>query len=52
LVEHNATNEDTGFHGFADGDPWDELTISGPAGEDNLMVTPEGSLLGFGLTQV
>ena len=33
LIEHNSTDEDTGFQGFGDGDPWNQLTISGPGGE-------------------
>jgi hypothetical protein len=52
LIEHNATDEDTGFQGFADGDPWNSLTITGPDGEDILTVTPEGNLNGFGLTEL
>ena len=30
LIEHNSTDEDTGFQGFADGEPWNELTITDP----------------------
>lgn len=52
LIEHNATDEDTGFQGFADGDPWNELVITGPAGEQILTVNPEGGLSGFGLTEL
>jgi hypothetical protein len=51
LIEHNATDEDTGFQGFADGDPWNELTINGPDG-DQLTVLPEGGLFNFGLTEL
>jgi hypothetical protein len=29
LIEHNATDEDTGFQGFADGEPWNEPCLSG-----------------------
>ncbi|MGH8561092.1 MAG: hypothetical protein ACRES4_03945, partial [Nevskiales bacterium] len=32
LIEHNFTDEDTGFQGFADGDPSNELSITGPDG--------------------
>lgn len=52
LIEHNATDEDTGFQGFADGDPWGALSIKGPDGEDILTVMTEGNLEGFGLTEL
>lgn len=51
LIEHNATDEDTGFQGFADGDPWNRLTISGPDG-DQLTILPRGALFNFGLTEL
>lgn len=51
LIEHNATDADTGFQGFADGDPWDELEITGPAGRV-VLARPEGALAGFGLTEL
>jgi hypothetical protein len=50
LIEHNATDADTGFQGFADGDPWDELEISGPGGTI-VVARPQGGLAGFGLTE-
>jgi len=52
LIEHNATDEDTGFQGFADGDPWNELVVSGPDGEQILTVYPESDLFNFGLTEL
>jgi len=52
LIEHNATDEDTGFQGFADGDPWNELTITGPGGVAIVTVTPAGGLFNFGLTEL
>lgn len=52
LIEHNATDEDTGFQGFADGDPWNKLTISGPGGDGILTVNTEGGLFDFGLTEL
>ena len=52
LIEHNATDEDTGFQGFFDGDPWNELIIAGPGGERILSVNPEGGLFDFGLTEL
>jgi hypothetical protein len=51
LIEHNATDEDTGFQGFADGDPWNSLTIADPNGELILTATPDGGLFDFGLTE-
>lgn len=52
LIEHNATDEDTGFQGFADGDPWNELVIRDPDGEQILIVYPESGLFDFGLTEL
>lgn len=52
LIEHNATDEDTGFQGFADGDPWNELVITGPGTNQILAVNPEGGLFDFGLTEL
>lgn len=51
LIEHNATDADTGFQGFADGDPWNELTITGPGGVEVVKATPAGGLFDFGLTE-
>lgn len=51
LIEHNATDEDTGFQGFADGDPWNSLTITDPNGDPILTAMPDGGLLDFGLTE-
>lgn len=31
-IEHNATDLDTGFQGFLDGEGWQTLTVTGPAG--------------------
>jgi hypothetical protein len=52
LIEHNATDEDTGFQGFADGDPWKQLTIRGPDGQLIVTVTAQGGLNNFGLTEL
>jgi hypothetical protein len=52
LIEHNATDGDTGFQGFADGDPWNELSISDPDDEDIVTVIAAGGLLDFGLTEL
>ena len=32
-IEHNATDEDTGFQGFVDSDGWPRLDVRGPAGD-------------------
>jgi hypothetical protein len=50
LIEHNATDEDTGFQLFADGDPWDQLEIVGPSGRVVLANT-QSAVRGFGLTE-
>ena len=52
LIEHNATDEDTGFQGFIDGDPWDRMTITDPDGVDIATVTSAGGLFNFGLTEL
>ena len=52
LIEHNSTDADTGFQSFADGDPWNQLTISGPGNQPILTVNPQGGLLNFGLTEL
>ena len=31
-IEHNATDEDTGFQGFIDSEGWRRLDVRGPAG--------------------
>jgi len=51
LIEHNSSDEDTGFQGFGDGDPWNELEISGPNGVF-VDFSAEGSLEDFGLTEI
>ena len=51
LIEHNATDEDTGFQCFADGDPWNSLTISDPAGQPIVTALPQTGLVDFGLTE-
>jgi hypothetical protein len=51
LIEHNSTDEDTGFQGFADGEPWNELTITGPANNQILKADTAGGLYDFGLTE-
>lgn len=50
LIEHNASDEDTGFQFFVDGEPWKDLRITGPNGTI-LKVNAEGNLADFGLTE-
>ncbi len=52
LIEHNATDKDTGFQAFADGDPWNQLTISDPNSNPVVMIQTEGGLNNFGLTEL
>jgi hypothetical protein len=52
LIEHNSTDRDTGFQGFGDGDPWNQLTIAGPGSTTILTVNAEGGLFDFGLTEL
>ncbi len=37
IIEHNATDEDTGFQGFVDGEGWQRLDVR----------RPRGAVLGF-----
>ena len=45
IIEHNATDQDTGFQGFIDGDGWRRLSIAGPAGAV-LTIETRGTLGG------
>ncbi len=51
LIEHNATDEDTGFQGFADGDPWNQLIITDPDNVDVVSAVAGAGLFDFGLTE-
>ncbi|NOT00963.1 MAG: hypothetical protein HOP29_10080 [Phycisphaerales bacterium] len=50
-IEHNATDEDTGFQGFIDSEGWERLDITGP---DGVVFTVEGGgrLRSLGLTEL
>ncbi len=50
-IEHNATDEDTGFQGFIDSEGWERLDIIGP---DGVVLTLEGrgELRTLGLTEL
>jgi hypothetical protein len=50
-IEHNATDEDTGFQGFIDSEGWSELTVTGPQGRV-LSFKGLGELGTLGLTEL
>jgi len=50
-IEHNATDEDTGFQGFIDGEGWRRLDVRGPDGKV-LRFGTRGSLAKLGLTEL
>jgi hypothetical protein len=43
-IEHNATDEDTGFHGFFGGEAWRELCLVDPNGSQIWLADPRGAL--------
>jgi hypothetical protein len=50
-IEHNATDRDTGFQGFIDGEGWRRLDVRGPAGR-LLTLRGRGALADLGLTEL
>jgi hypothetical protein len=50
-IEHNATDEDTGFQGFIDSEGWERLDITGPDGKI-LTFTAHQELRSLGLTEL
>jgi hypothetical protein len=50
-IEHNATDGDTGFQGFLDGEGWSNLQVTGPGGLV-LRFQGKGSLRKLGLTEL
>ena len=52
LIEHNATDEDTGFQIATDGDAWNDLIITGPDGNAILSVSTVGAMRNVGLTEM
>jgi hypothetical protein len=50
-IEHNATDKDTGFQGFVDGDGWRRLDVRGPGGAV-LTFEAQGTLARLGLTEL
>jgi hypothetical protein len=51
IIEHNATDLDTGFQGFLDGEGWERIDVSGPRGQV-LRFEGLGSLKEHGLTEL
>lgn len=51
IIEHNATDKDTGFQGFVDSDGWQNMTIKGPEG-NLLELKGLGKLGHLGLTEL
>ena len=50
-IEHNATDKDTGFQGFIDGEGWRRLDVRGPGGPV-LAIEGRGTLAKLGLTEL
>jgi hypothetical protein len=50
-IEHNATDEDTGFQGFVDSEGWRRLDMRGPRGRV-LTFEARGTLAKLGLTEL
>jgi hypothetical protein len=50
-IEHNATDEDTGFQGFIDSEGWRRLDVRGPRGTV-LTFQGRGSLAKLGVTEL
>jgi hypothetical protein len=50
-IEHNATDEDTGFQGGIDGEGWQRLDVMGPSGVV-LTLEGHGQLRSLGLTEL
>ena len=51
-IEHNATDEDTGYQGFIDSEGWQRLEVKNPDGETVLTLEGGGSLGELGLTEL
>ena len=51
IIEHNATDLDTGFQAFVDADGWEKLEIKGPDGVV-AEFSGKGTLNQFGLTEI
>ena len=51
-IEHNATDEDTGFQGFVDSEGWKRLDVRRPGGDRVLTFEARGALGKLGLTEL
>jgi hypothetical protein len=51
IIEHNATDKDTGFQGFIDSEGWQRIDVRGPGGPV-LTFQGRGSLAKLGLTEL
>lgn len=51
IIEHNATDKDTGFQGFIDSEGWQRIDVRGPGGTV-LTLQGRGSLAKLGLTEL
>ena len=51
-IEHNATDGDTGFHGFFGGEPWRTLCVVDPDGNPIWDVRPDGRLADLGVSDL
>ena len=51
-IEHNATDEDTGVHGFFGGEAWRELCIWDPNGEQILFAEPLAQFKDLGISDL
>jgi len=52
IIEHNATDRDTGFQGSIDSEGWQQLKVAGPEGEVILTFEGLGKLGDLGLTEL
>jgi hypothetical protein len=52
IIEHNATDEDTGFQGFVDGEAWKQLQIRDPDGKLAMQIEAKGNLRTLGFTEL
>ncbi len=52
IIEHNATDHDTGFQGFIDSDGWKRLDVTSPDGDVVLTFRGRDALGKLGLTEL
>ncbi len=51
IIEHNATDKDTGFQAFVDAEGWEKMAIIGPNGVI-AEFEPDGDIKGLGITEL